>query len=459
MIRMHRLIAAAVLVTGACDLDITNPNSPVPIGPNPTRAEVAAAATGILIAARSDLADWVLDAGIIGREAYRFDGSDPRFLSEFLVGPLDPGSGAFGGDHWFEHYRTIRSAHNLIDAVVTADPQQVSAAEQAAVRGFAETFQAWSFLIVLSAHTQDSIPLDVNQPVGAPPAPYVTNDSAYAYVSALLDSAQAHLAAGGAAFPFDLPSGFAIAATPAGFLEFNRALKARVEVYRGSLGCGATCYNAALTALAASFLDAGGAMGLGVYMDFGTGPGDNANVLAQDPQTSDNLVHPSLDSLAETQVGGGLDARLLAKTVTRPPRTSTGLTSGRSFVSYPTPSSPIPLIRNEELLLLRAEALAATGAGATAATDVNLVRTTSGNLAAIANLGAQSADSILTVILHERQYSLLYEGGHRWVDLRRTGRLAQIPVDRVGDVVHPTLPVPSDECLARVTDPAQCSAP
>jgi hypothetical protein len=456
---MHRLVAAAVLVSGACDLDITNPNSPEPIGPNPSRSEVAAAATGILIAARSDLADWVLDAGIIGREAYRFDGSDPRFISEFLVGPLDPGSAAFGGDHWFEHYRTIRSTHNLIDAVVTADPAQVSVAEQAATRGYAETFMAWSFLVVLGAHGQDSIPLDVNQPVGAPPAAYVTNDSAYAYVSALLDSAQAHLAAGGASFPFDLPSGLAIAATPAGFTQFNRALKARVEVYRGSLGCGAPCYNAALTALAASFLNAGGAMELGVYMNFGTGPGDNANFLAQDPQTSDNLVHPSLAANAETQVGGGLDARLQAKTVTRPPRTVSGLTSDRSFTNYPAPSSPMALIRNEELLLLRAEALAATGAGASAATDVNLVRTTSGNLAAIANLGAQSADSILTVILRERQYSLLYEGGHRWVDMRRTGRLSQIPIDRPGDVVHAELPVPSDECLPRVPDPAQCSPP
>ena len=91
------LLAVTTLASGACDFDISNPNSPPPIGSNPSRAEVAAAAAGILIAARQDAADWALDAGIIGREAYRFDGSDPRFISEFLVGPLDPGSGAFGG--------------------------------------------------------------------------------------------------------------------------------------------------------------------------------------------------------------------------------------------------------------------------------------------------------------------------------------------------------------------------
>src|SRR2546430_10410282 len=36
---------------------------------------------------------------------------------------------------------------------------------------------------------------------------------------------------------------------------------------------------------------------------------------------------------------------------------------------------------------------------------------------------------ILSAILRERKYSLLYEG-HRWVDMRRTGRLAQIIIDR-----------------------------
>ncbi len=48
------------------------------------------------------------------------------------------------------------------------------------------------------------------------------------------------------------------------------------------------------------------------------------------------------------------------------------------------------------------------------------------------------------------------EGGHRWIDMRRTGKLAGIPLDRVGDVRHSTLPIPTDECLARATNPSQC---
>ena len=67
------LMALAVLT--ACDFDITDPNNPSPIGNDPSPAEVGSAAIGIILAARADAADWILDAGIIGREAYRFDGS------------------------------------------------------------------------------------------------------------------------------------------------------------------------------------------------------------------------------------------------------------------------------------------------------------------------------------------------------------------------------------------------
>jgi hypothetical protein len=98
--KLSRLAMAALAVSaGGCSFDINNPNSPDVIGQNPTRSEVAATANGILIATRADMADWALDGAIFGREAYRFDGSDPRFTGEMMQGPLDPGSRAFGGDH------------------------------------------------------------------------------------------------------------------------------------------------------------------------------------------------------------------------------------------------------------------------------------------------------------------------------------------------------------------------
>ena len=134
--KLSRLaLVALIAVTGSCSFDIDNPNSPDVIGENPTRSEVAATANGILIATRADMGDWALDGGIFGREAYRFDGSDPRFVGEMMQGPLDPGSPPFGGDHWAEEFAAIRTANDLLAVLGTASA--LTAAEQSAASGFA----------------------------------------------------------------------------------------------------------------------------------------------------------------------------------------------------------------------------------------------------------------------------------------------------------------------------------
>jgi hypothetical protein len=449
-----------ILAMGGCDFNITDPNNPGPIGNDPSPQEVASAAIGIILAARTDAADWNLDAGIIGREAYRFDGSDPRFIGELLEGPLDPGGGAFGGDHWFEQYAAIRTQNELLNVLSTAS--RLSAAEQSATRGFAETFQAYEYLMVLMGHRTDSIPVDVNRAITDPPAPFVSNDSAFRHVTNLLDSANAHLAAGGGAFPFALPPGFTGFATPATFQQFNRALKARVEVYRGSLGCGNPCYTAALTALGASFVDTTAAVPLtrGVYFDYSTNPGDIPNPLFQNPLTGENFAHPSVSDSMERKTGGfGADTtnntvndnRWVAKVIKRqlgsagdPP-----LASRFGWIRYPRPDAQVPIIRNEELILLRAEANNALGNALQSANDINYIRVASGGLPAIGTLAAAAPAARLDQLVRERRYSLLYEG-HRWFDMIRLGRLSVLPIDRPGvDVVHATLPVPLNEVLAR----------
>jgi hypothetical protein len=444
------LIALSVLGSGACGFDITDPNNPGPIGNDPSPREVSAAVAGILLAARSDAADWILDAGILGREAYRFDGSDPRFISEFLNGPLDPGGGAFGGDHWIEEYNAIRSTNDLLNVIGTAT--RFSADSQNATRGVVETLQAYGFLMVLMGHSEDSIPIAVNLPIEAPPAPFVPNDSAFTFVSALLDSADAHLTVGITALPFALPPGFAGFNTVAGFRRFNRGLKAAVEVYRGSLGCGVPCYTTAKTLLenGSTFIDTAATADLsaGVYFNYSTNPGDAPNPLFQNPQTGENYVSPRIRDSVETKPGGGLDNRYAAKVVSRPSVTTEGLTSNVGWVRYPTADALVPILRNEELILLRAEANNALANGASAANDVNYIRVTSGGLAPIVGLGAQTQAQILGAILHERMYSLLYEG-HRWFDLRRNGVLA-LPggnylKDRATDQVFATLPIPTRE--------------
>jgi len=469
---MRKAIVAVTLMgalaVAACNFNLTDPNSPPPIGPNATPDQVKSAAVGLLVALRVDVTRWVLNNGILGREAYRLDTADPRFTTELLAGPLDPSNDAFGGGQWATEYRAIQSGYTILNVIGSA---QIPAGQQAAVRGFVHTMQAVAFLMILDSHTQDSIPIDVNRSASQPLAPFVSNDSAYKHVLVLLDSARTELQAA-TAFPFDPGPGFVGFNTPATFLKVNRALAARVQAYRASpfkpgVGCTA-CWDSVLTDLTASFIDPAAALDVGVYHSYSTGNQDLTNALSQDPATAIQLVHPMVKDSAETQSTGGLlDRRVLAKVTDRKAATATisdtlavaCLKSALSWSRYPTPNSAIPMIRNEELFLLRAEAnwFATTGSKLQAVNDLNFIRQTSGNLAPTAVTAAGPDSSFVHALLHERLYSLLYEG-HRWVDMRRYGLLSREIIDRPAgcpaagipkDTVFSTLPINLFEVQAR----------
>ncbi|HXG95554.1 MAG TPA: RagB/SusD family nutrient uptake outer membrane protein [Gemmatimonadales bacterium] len=469
---MRKAIAALTLMSalavGACNFDLTNPNSPPPIGPNATPDQVKSAAVGLLVALRVDVTRWVLNNGILGREGYRLDTADPRFTTELLAGPLDPSNDAFGGGQWAAEFRAIQSGYAILNVIGSA---QIPTGQQEAARGFVHTMQAVAFLMVLNSHTQDSIPVDVNRSVSQPLAPFVSNDSAYKYVLSLLDSAKTELQAA-TAFSFDPGPGFVGFNTPATFLKVNRALAARVQAYRASpsapgVGCTA-CWDSVLTNLAASFIDPAAPLDIGAYHAYSTGNQDVTNGLSQDPASAIQLAHPMVKDSAEVQNLSTLpDRRFLAKVTDRKSATATVpdtfslacLKSALAWIRYPTPNSAIPMIRNEELFLLRAEAnwFGATGSKAQAVSDLNFIRQTSGNLAPTTVTIASTDAAFVNALLHERLYSLLYEG-HRWVDMRRYGRLNQVIIDRPTgcasagippDVVFSTLPINLFEVQAR----------
>ena len=404
---------------------------------NPTRAQLATAATGILIASRLDYGDYVRDLALLGREAYDLDTADPRWITEMLQTVFDPGSRAFGGDHWLEQYEAIRTGFILLNAVDGATT--ITDSEKEALRGFAQTFEAWNLLLVINGHDTNGAVIDVNRPGGFL-APIESTDVVFQHIADLLDEAQGHLQAGGGAFPFDLTSGFTGFDTPATFLQFNRALKARVEVYRGN-------FASALTALSQSFLVDCGSFGLGVYFTHSTSAGDFANEIFEDPTSADIRAHPSLPTLAQLQVGGEPDRRFLEKTFQTTALTFIDHTSDLTFTVYTNPSSPIPIIRNEELILLRAEANIGLGDVGAAATDINCIRQQVGGLPERGDLNASNA---LDELLYNKLFSLLFEGGYRWIDMRRYGKLGELPIDIPGlDVVHERYPIPRDETLPR----------
>ena len=445
------------LVVGACNFDITNPNSPTEIGDGASQQRVAAAMDGLLIATRADIGapgGWVLKSAILGREAYRIDAADPRFVTELLqASTLDPSNDAFGGGQWRLQYAAIRSGYNVLNVIGTA---QLTDAQKEGVRGFIQTIQAYSYTILLDAHTEDSIPIDVNHPLNAPLAPFVSNAEAWAHLVSLLDSAKTHLLAAGGAFAFSLPPGFAGFDTPVGFLKVNRALLARAYMYRAGPFAQNTlndpcvaCYDSVLAALGESFVDTTASLDLGVYFDFSANSGDATNGLSQQVSSAIQLVHPSIRDSVATKPGGGLDNRYTAKVANRgSPFCSGARCSDLSWIRYPSPGSSIPIIRNEELILLRAEANNWLGKADSAAADINFIRVNSGGLSADPTLSAANQTQVEDEILVQRKYSLMYEG-QRWVDMRRTGRLNQMILDLTGDHIQSTLPVNSFEVSSR----------
>lgn len=413
--------------------DLNNP-SLEGVSSNPSRPQVQSMATGLLAGNRAATGPFIRDLEIIGRDAYNLDAADPRWITELLVN-LDPGG--FGAAHWGIRYRNVKGANVMIASVGSSSA--LSSTEKSAANGFARTIKALDLLSVLESRDEIGIALDAGSTADNL-APIGCRAPALVRIGALLDSARTDLAAGGAAFPFVLSPGFAGFDTPASFIRFNRGIKARVEIYRGKTD--ATRFTQALTDLAGSFVDTTASLDLGVYHDFSLAAGDAANPLYQDPATANFRAHPSVRSDAEAG-----DLRVAAKTAIGPSKTYQGVTSNIIFTRYANPTAPIPVLRNEELILLRAQANLGAGNLASASRDINVVRRRSGGLPN--NVHATPA-AALDDLLRQKRYSLLWESPSRWVDARLYGRLAALPRDVPGThVVHTSYPIPQAEALAR----------
>jgi len=116
------------------------------------------------------------------------------------------------------------------------------------------------------------------------------------------------------------------------------------------------------------------------------------------------------------------------------------------------PRHQIPIIRNEELVLLDAEAQWFAGIKTTALSDLDQVRVNVGKLPPTTLTVASADPAFITELLYNRRYSLLWEQGTRWIDARRFGLLNTIPPQVSGGSVPVAMPVPNAECSARGLD-------
>src|SRR5881392_1685087 len=427
------VMAAAVTLVG-CNLDLTNPNNPTLAGclTNP-RECTSRMIAGVIATYRSNRTDQIRALGSFGRETYYMFITDGRFIT----GPYRDWrqNNAFdAGTQWAGRYQNYRNAYAAMKLVNTTSA--LTAEEKAGGLGVLKTFNALDILHVIEARGAIGAVVDMTDDVNAV-LPIVSEDSVYKWITAKLDEAKGDLDTPGASFIFPMHSGFTAfgvaANTPAGFGQFNRALKARVEAKRGSLGC-ASCYTTALTALGGTWIaDLTAAnRDQGVYVIYSTASGDRLNDVAF-TVNRDLYVHPLIDSIA----GVGLDDRYRRKVAISNPgctlpytsRSEVGVTGTNQPCTYASNVAPIPIVRNEELVLIRAEARWFTGDQAGALTDLATVRAnsgaTNGGTAAVKFATPTTDDQFEEELLVQRTLSL-YQEGHRWVDYRRFNKLAEL---------------------------------
>ena len=416
--------------------DFGNPNSPSEsdLLDGASSSDLQAMLTGVESVLRNDLDFHYNTTAIVGREYYDMSGSDPRYISE-LMGENGQGldnNGFLTTRAYAQVYRVVRNANNLLVAIENAQEAALSDAGENGARGIANTLKAYSLLLESGRQFENGMRIDVadldNQ------GPIVTGyQNTLSEIETILDEAAADLSNAGESLELSLSPGFASLNTVSGFRQFNRAIASRLNAYQND--------NEGLkSALAESFLVMDGSfLNLGAYHIFGLSGNDIPNPLVVVPG-QDNF-YASNDFVNDAELG---DQRLSLK------NTSTGDTIALQDVTvndawrvalYTTQEDDIPLIRNEELILLMAEARLNDGNAMGAVDAINIVR----NAAGLNDYsGPMDADAVLDQLLYERRYSL-YGEGHRWIDARRYNRFSELPLERDGDIIHIQFPIPVTE--------------
>ncbi|MDX2045248.1 MAG: RagB/SusD family nutrient uptake outer membrane protein [Chitinophagaceae bacterium] len=419
-----------LLWMASCKVEpILDPNNPSAGGitQNASLGEIQNLVDGTESGMRDNLGNYFDGVCVIGREYYRYSTSDPRFTSDLLgkgTAVLDNNT-FYTTNPFAARYRVIKNTNILIEALQNTKAAITDAQRKASI-AYAKTIQAYQLLLVFNQQYNNGIRVDVKDPDNL--GPFLNKDQSVDAILALLNEANTDLKGSAAAFPFKSTLFGNDANT---FSKFNRALAARVAVYKKD-------WTTAATALNESFLDLNGDLNAGSYHLFSITGGDQLNPMFFPLNASGEtrVVQPSFITNAEAG-----DNRLSKVSLRTSAAFQDGLTSNYDFYLYKTNVDRIPIIRNEELILIYAETKIQQNQLTDARTAINRIR----NAAGLGNYGGVLTQAaLIDEMLKQRRYSLFGEG-HRWIDMRRYDRLAQLPIDRAGDDVWAEFPRPANE--------------
>jgi len=423
----YLLIACSIFFVFSCQVeDGANLNgaSTSSVATDISRGELINATAGVFADMRTGLTLQVDTQSVFGREYWRFQSSEPRYTADLLTANLDNNT-FYTVTPYTARYSNIKNINLILEGLdnTTAD---FSDSELTASRGFLNTIKAHELLMVLNQQYLNGIRIDVEDEndLGG----FVGYDQALEAISTLLGTSYDNLVSSGEDFPFQIILGDYSGSVA----EFNAALNARVEAYRGN-------YANVLSLLDQSFLNINGDLRNGAYHIFSLTGADITNSLSVGVNATTGgarVAHPSFvqDILPN-------DSRMSKVAMRDEPITLDNLTGSFGMNVYPNNTDPVAIVRNEELILLYAEANYQNNSGE-AIRAIDRIRTA-------ANLppytGSPAPAALLDEILFQKRYSLFGEGGHRWIDLRRFDRLDQLPLDRSGDQVAVQFPRPANE--------------
>jgi hypothetical protein len=448
------LIVSGVLLfaTSSCAFfetdKVLDPNNPSLDGfiNNPTLAQIDLMGAGVQFAMRGTIdavmGDFYRITSGIGRETYHAAATDNRWQTEILgTREIDP-AGIFNGPY-NGFASTRRRAEVFSKAAETS--AALSEEQKQGIRGFANTVKAFVLLHQVNLQGENGIRISFTD-LSAPgdmlkPGKFVSYTEALTEIRKLVDAGDTQLAAAGTSFAFTLTSGYTGFTTPANYRRFNRAVAARVAMYQKDWAGMAAAVNA-------SFLNLGGSLTTGPMFTYSIAAGDVTNPffrVKNDPNRPD-IVQTLFLTDAETG-----DTRVTAKTAARTSPRTVATMVGKLFTHEASPmyasnTTSASIIRNEELVLMYAEAQIQLGNLAEGVKAIDVIRVSAGlpTLAVAKPTVVGSKDLLITELLNQRRYSLFLEG-HRWFDMRRYGRLAQLPLDAPNHKVFEKMPRPQNE--------------
>lgn len=437
-IKFALMFLVGIMGVTSCDVDNTIDPNRASLGSvtnNPSPNQINFLGIGVQSTMRDGIRDFYLNSGTVGREVILSASTDNRYFNELLGTEAANFNGANDPNGIFNTYYFAFSQGRHRAEVFTQSAEtskNLTTEQKAGIKGFARTVQAYLALNLLNMQYNNGIRekfSDLSSPGDQlKPGPFGTYQSGLTLIKGYLDEGATLLASAGSNFAFPMTSGWAGFNTPSTFLQFNRAIAARVALYQKD-------WDGVLSALNGSFINdvlvgtptqPKGDLSAGPVFTFATTPGDLLNTLWAKPSDT-GAPYVAYDEFVT-------DAEANDKRVLKVGLRDAARQSGQAVLSkydvrmYATNVSSISIIRNEELILMRAEAKIQKNdlVGGIAALDK--VRIDNGlQSMAIAKPTVTSQPQLLDELLNQRRYSLFFEG-HRWFDVRRYSKVSILPL-------------------------------